>query len=177
MVEKLIFKDAMARLATAVHIVTTDGDTGRHGFTASAVCSVTDSPPSLLVCMNANARSYEHFIANQILAVNTLSAEQAHLSDVFASPLESKARFEHADWSVLSTGSPILTDALVSFDCEIQTIQDVGTHSIFICKIVAIRQGENEKRSLVYFDRQYHKIGQPVAIDRQPASPQVQKVG
>ena len=82
MVEKLIFKDAMARLATAVHIVTTDGDTGRHGFTASAVCSVTDSPPSLLVCMNANARSYEHFIANQILAVNTLSAEQAHLSGV-----------------------------------------------------------------------------------------------
>ena len=77
---------------------------------------------------------------------------------------------------MLSTGAPVLTDALVSFDCEIQTIQDVGTHSIFICKIIAIRQGENEKRSLVYFDRQYHKIGQPVAIDRQPASPQVQKV-
>ena len=46
----------------------------------------------------------------------------------------------------------------------------------FICKIIAIRKGENEKRSLVYFDRQYHKIGQPVAIDRQPASPQVQKM-
>ena len=60
MVEKLIFKDAMARRATAVHLVTTDGDTGRHGFTASAVCSVTDSPPSLLgPCISAQVTRLE----------------------------------------------------------------------------------------------------------------------
>lgn len=43
MVEVSQFKDAMAQLASAVHIVTTSGETGQHGFTASAVCSVTDS--------------------------------------------------------------------------------------------------------------------------------------
>lgn len=55
MVEVSQFKDAMAQLATAVHIVTTSGETGQHGFTASAVCGVTDSPPTLLVCVNSNA--------------------------------------------------------------------------------------------------------------------------
>lgn len=46
------FRNAMAQLGTAVHVVTTDGAGGRAGFTASAVCSVTDTPPSVLVCIN-----------------------------------------------------------------------------------------------------------------------------
>ena len=46
------YRNAMARLGAAVNIVTTDGEGGRAGFTASAVCSVTDDPPTLLVCMN-----------------------------------------------------------------------------------------------------------------------------
>lgn len=44
-VEKQDFRDAMARLGSAVNIITTDGPAGRAGFTASAVCSVTDTPP------------------------------------------------------------------------------------------------------------------------------------
>jgi hypothetical protein len=43
------YREAMARLGVAVSIVTTDGPAGRAGFTASAVCSVTDEPPTLLV--------------------------------------------------------------------------------------------------------------------------------
>ncbi len=45
------YRDAMACLGAAVNIVTTDGRAGRAGFTASAVCSVTDNPPTLLVCL------------------------------------------------------------------------------------------------------------------------------
>lgn len=157
MVEVTQFKDAMAKLATAVHVVTTDGEAGRHGFTASAVCSVTDSPPTLLVCMNGNARSYEHFVKNRVLMVNTLNAEQADLSGVFASPLSSEERFAKATWGTLNTGSPMLNDALMSFDCEIADIKQVGTHGILICKIVAIKQG-NEHQALVYRNRRYHSV-------------------
>lgn len=39
------FRNAMALLGGAVSVITTDGPAGRFGFTASAVCSVTDSPP------------------------------------------------------------------------------------------------------------------------------------
>lgn len=39
------FRNAMAQLGSAITIITTDGPAGRFGFTASAVCSVTDSPP------------------------------------------------------------------------------------------------------------------------------------
>src|SRR4029077_12068777 len=57
-VEKQAYREAMARLGAAVNVITTDGPGGRAGFTASAVCSVTDSPPTLLVCANRANDSY-----------------------------------------------------------------------------------------------------------------------
>lgn len=52
---RLRFRDAMASLGAAVNIVTTDGPEGRCGITATAVCSVTDTPPTLMVCVNRNS--------------------------------------------------------------------------------------------------------------------------
>lgn len=163
MVDVADFKDAMAKLTTAVHVVTTDGTAGRHGFTASAVCSVTDSPPTLLVCMNGNARSYEYFVENRVLMVNTLTAKQLHLSNIFASPLSSEDRFASAEWELLLTGSPMLNEALISFDCKISEIKQVGTHGILICEIVAIKQGDGDE-ALTYFNRNYHKTDAQTAL-------------
>ena len=44
-----LLPEAMAQLASAVHLVTTDGPGGRAGLTATSVCSVSDGPPTLLV--------------------------------------------------------------------------------------------------------------------------------
>src|SRR5262249_58489568 len=51
-VEPKIFREAMSRLGAAVHVVTTAGPAGKTGFTATAMCSVSDAPPTILVCIN-----------------------------------------------------------------------------------------------------------------------------
>ena len=111
----------MAKLGAAVNVITTDGPAGKAGFTASAMCSVTDSPPTLLVCANRANDSYPAFKTNGVLCVNTLSGSQQSLSPVFAGltshPVD--ARFDEAAWSILATGSPVLEDAAVAFDCRI----------------------------------------------------------
>lgn len=160
MIEATDFRNAMSLLTTAVNVITTKGEAGMHGFTASAVCSVTDTPPTLLVCMNQSSRSHAHFVENKVLSVNVLSTQHEQLSNAFASSkLSSEDRFKLGDWTTLETGSPILKDALVSFDCEIQDIQQVGTHSIFMCRVVDVQQSDQEE-SLVYFNRAYHQAGQ-----------------
>lgn len=158
MIEANDFKNAMALLTTAVSVVTTKGTSGCHGFTASAVCSVTDTPPTLLVCMNHSARSHAHFMDNKTLCVNVLGAQHEALSNIFASKLDSEARFEQGSWTALETGAPVLDDALVSFDCQIEQIQQIGTHSVFICRVLAIQHSAQED-SLVYFNRAYHHVG------------------
>ena len=40
---------------------------------------------------------------------------------------------------------------------EIEQIQEVGTHGIFICRIEAIQQGKDQT-GLVYFNREYHAV-------------------
>jgi len=163
MIEVTNFRNAMSLLPTAVNVVTTEGLSGAHGFTASAVCSVTDTPPTLLVCMNTTSRSHEHFVENKILSVNVLGAQHEHISNTFASKLCSEQRFQQGTWTKLVTGSPVLEDALVSFDCEIEQVQEVGTHSVFMCRVVAIKQSEQDE-SLVYFNRTYHQVGQVEAV-------------
>lgn len=164
MVQATDFRNAMSLLTSAVSVVTTAGMSGRFGFTASAVCSVTDTPPTLLVCMNQAASSHAHFLDNKNLNRKCVRrAPRTYFKKAFSSKLTPEERFKHGEWIELETGAPVLEDALVSFDCEIEQIQQVGTHTIFICPIVAIKQSQHDQ-SLVYFNRAYHQVGQTETV-------------
>ncbi len=41
----------MSHYAGAVQIVTTAGSAGRRGLTLTAACSVSDNPPTILICL------------------------------------------------------------------------------------------------------------------------------
>ena len=158
--DKQDFLDAMACLGAAVNIITTDGPAGEAGFTASAVCSVTDSPPTLLVCLNRGASVWPVFNDNRTLCVNTLSAGQESLSNLFGGKTPMADRFAAAQWQTGATGCPRLADALASFDCRISQVVSVGTHDILFCEIVAITR-HPVPQGLVWFDRGYHALMRP----------------
>lgn len=156
-VDRQLFRDAMAKLGSAVSIVTTDGPAGKAGFTASAVSSVSDSPGTLLVCLNRGSSVYPTFQANTHLCINTLASHHENLSSLFGSRAPSEERFAAAEWQVLQSGSPVLSDALVAFDCQIVERVSAATHDIFICQVVDIKHGESID-GLVYFSRRYHRL-------------------
>ena len=83
-VEPLAFREAMSRLGAAVHVVTTAGAAGKTGFTATAVCSVSDQPAMLLVCLNRRSNSAPLLAQNGVFCVNTLGASEEKLADLFA---------------------------------------------------------------------------------------------
>jgi flavin reductase len=155
------FRDGMSLLAGAVNVITTDGPCGRAGFTASAVCSVTDQPPTLLVCMNRSSYAHQFFTGNGTICVNVLSASQQALSSTFAQrETTMDERFSQGQWQRLQTGAPALDGALVNFDGEIVATHTVGTHSIFYVELRQIRLAESptEVGGLAYFNRGYHQL-------------------
>ncbi len=158
-VEKQAYRDAMARLGAAVNVITTDGPGGKAGFTASAVTSVTDTPPTLLVCANRKNDSYPVFMKNQVLCVNTLTPAQEELSPIFAGMTEhaDDQRFNMHTWHVLETGAPALDEAVAAFDCRITQIVESGTHDVFFCSVEAVRTGTAHE-GLIYYGRGYHKV-------------------
>lgn len=155
---RLSFRDGMARLAAAVNIVTTDGPGGLAGFTASAVCSVTDRPPTLLVCLNRSSSVAGMFEENRVLCVNTLAAGHEGLSKLFGGSTPQEDRFAQGDWVLGATGSPRLTDAVVSFDCEVENAVESGTHHVLFCRVIGVAHGADEEEALVYFRRRYHHL-------------------
>lgn len=154
------YRDGMARLAAAVNVITTNGPAGRGGFTASAVCSVTDDPPTLLVCVNLSSRQNDFLRGNGVLCVNTLAADQAAVGELFATrDLPMEQRFDAASWSELVTGAPLLDGALASFDCRIVERLERGTHAVILCEVQAVKISQDAE-ALVYFGRGYRTLRQ-----------------
>ena len=158
-VSKQCFREAMANLCAAVTVVTTDGKAGRGGFTASAVCSVTDEPPTLLVCMNRSGRQAPFFRENGVLCVNLLSHGHQDTAATFAGrgDVSIDQRFAEIEHTIGSTGSPILRASVVSFDCAIDHVVTAGTHDVFFCHVREISFGAG-RNALVYFRRAYHLV-------------------
>lgn len=153
------FRDAMARLGAAVNIVTSDGTAGRVGLTASAVCAVTDDPPTLLVCVNTATGLDRQFAANGVLCVNTLAAAQDSLSSLFGGFLDAdmEARFQAAQWDVAATGAPVLRGALVAFDARVADVIRKGTHAVIFAEVEAVRHGAGSE-ALFWYGRGYRRV-------------------
>jgi flavin reductase len=161
LVNRQTYREAMARFGAAVSIVTTDGPGGRFGFTASAVCSVTDDPATLLVCVNRRNESHPALIANGVMCVNTLAAGQEEISGLFGGgAMEQAARFAAGQWHTLETGAPVLQGAVVAFDCRITQVTEVATHTVVFGQVVGLQHGATHD-GLVYFGRAYHTLRRP----------------
>jgi flavin reductase len=160
MVSQQDFRRAMAALPAAVNVITTGGDAGRHGMTATAVCSVSDDPASLLVCVNRSARMHDMLRDNGRFCVNVLAAGQDGVSGAFSTrDLSIDQRLARAGSVIaLRDGQPALAEAQVALGCRVAQVIEVGTHSIFIGAVEQVMLGQGVG-ALAYYERTYHHLG------------------
>ncbi len=153
------FRNAMASMAAAVSVVTTNGTAGRSGITATAVCSITDTPPTIMVCINRNSKTNATLKENQYLCVNILSAEQLEIAKHFAGMTEVKMndRFMLHDWKEGFQQIPVLSGALANLQGKISSMSEMGTHTLFFVELNEIEIKENGN-SLIYFNRSFHEV-------------------
>ena len=158
-VDPAVFREAMSRLGAAVHVITTAGPAGKAGTTATAVCSVTDAPPTLLVCLNRRSQTNPIVLHNGVFCINTLGHGGAEIADLFAgrTGVQGADRFATGDWTVLATGSPVLTAASMAFDCRINEVRSVGSHNVLFGAVEMVRLGPSGP-VLVYHEREYKRV-------------------
>lgn len=149
----------MRRLAATVTVITTRNDSGiRHGMTATAVTSVSASPPAVLACVNRSAALHAQLGLGQRFCINLLHRSQQRLSEVFSGAVEGEARFAEGDWQADAAGLPYLADAQANIFCEIEAVHAYGTHSICIGRVTgAISRADVDP--LVYQDGCYMGTG------------------
>ena len=153
------YRDAMAHYAGHVQLVTTAHAGQRRGVTVTAACSVSDDPPTVLVCLNKSNPNNAIFLESGRFALNTLAVQHQDMAAAFAG-FENKladARFAMGEWDTLSTGSPTLTDALAVFDCTIKEHTIMPTHMVLFGEVVGLRIG-NRQSSLLFMDREWRSL-------------------
>jgi len=155
---KAQFLEGMSRAAASVSVVTTDGASGRGGVTVSAMTSISadGEAPTMLTCLNASSSALPLVLENGCFCINVLRIGQTDISDVFSSrrPAPGGDKFNSVQVGTLATGAPVLTEALVSFDCTLISAERHGTHHICIGAVEAVRVA-SDGDPLLYGMRKY----------------------
>lgn len=153
-------KLGMRKLASGVCVITTlSAEKARVAMTATSVTSVSDNPPSLLVCVNREARLDPVLSESGVFAVNVLSNAHQAISDNCAKPSEGESRFGMGAWDRDGrSGLSYLSDALTVFFCETQHVVPYGTHNIYIGNISHMRLSDTPAGLLIYADGAYHTL-------------------
>src|SRR3982751_4969877 len=78
------FKLGMRTLAGAVNIITSMNSGHRYGMTATAVCSASAEPPTVLACINKIATTHDAVAKSKVFCVNVLRTDNWELSTTFS---------------------------------------------------------------------------------------------
>ncbi len=84
LMDPIVYRNAMAHYAGHVQIVTTEKNGLRRGVTITAACSVSDSPPMVLACLNNGNANNQVFFESGVFALNSLGLRHQALASAFA---------------------------------------------------------------------------------------------
>lgn len=164
-VDAKTFRDVMSRYATGVTIVTTQTDNVIHGLTVNAFCSVSLSPPLVLICIDRSGKSITHLSDAKTFAVNLLATTQRAMASRFAdSGLSGEQRFEGVTFDFAANGAPIFHDSLGYLECCVVQQHEAGDHTIFVGEVISASSGLDAP-PLVFYRSKYCEISNNPARD------------
>jgi flavin reductase (DIM6/NTAB) family NADH-FMN oxidoreductase RutF len=150
------FRASLGCRASGVAIVTSCFGERIHGMTVSDFTSVSLDPSLVLVSASETANTLELIRAGKCFAVSILSADQAELSNVFASEEREDTRFEGLTCSTAVTGSPLIPGAKVMLDCTLVAMHVAGDHVLCIGQVEHVEIHDVEP--LVYYQGKYRDL-------------------
>ena len=149
------FRTLMSHFPTGVAVITTTGeDDAPRGMTVSSVCSVTLSPPTLLVCLRNGSPTLDAVLARGTFAVNFLHGNAKPVAELFASGAPD--RFDLIPWRLppRAGGPHLVEDAHAVADCRVSRTEAVGDHTVVFGEAFQVAQ-EHGHLPLLYGMREY----------------------
>ncbi|WP_246673486.1 MULTISPECIES: flavin reductase family protein [unclassified Mesorhizobium] len=152
------FREAMQRFAGPVTAITTIENGTPSGLMATAVCSLSADPPSIIVCINKTATAHDAVLRQGFFGCSVLPDTLRAFAEHFARA-KGTDRFEGALWIMQETGAPLLAGSSVAFDCRIAATYDGYSHSIVVGIIHDILlPNENADRCMLWHRKGFVRV-------------------
>jgi flavin reductase (DIM6/NTAB) family NADH-FMN oxidoreductase RutF/rubredoxin len=139
---------ALYKLGYGLYIVTSIKGKRLNGQIANTVFQITSEPPTIAVSINKNNLTHEFIKESKVLAVSVLS-QDTPLSFIGHFGFKSGRdidKLSGINYKIGETGAPVVTDNTLAYlEARVDKEVDVGTHTIFIGKLVGaevIKEGE-----------------------------------
>ena len=153
------FKKAMRQCAGAVALVTVGTEPGRRtGLTVTSACSLSDDPPSLLVCVNRNASAHAPSARSEFRS--QFPRRGAHLA---CTDFQRSEGYQWRRSIRLRTMDrrrhrrPGAGEAVAAFDCVLTQEFETKTHSVFVGEVRDIRISV-ETNPLIYLRSSFQSV-------------------
>lgn len=155
------FRDAMARLAAGVAIVTTRDPVGRDaGITVTSFTPVSLVPPLVLVCVRKDGFIADALVVSDGWAVTVLSEGQVELARYAARHRHPGSRDDFSRWPHRRGigGAPVLTGGVSAAECITYAEHPAGDHLILVGRVIGVDIAPH-RLPLLYVDRRYRAEG------------------
>jgi flavin reductase (DIM6/NTAB) family NADH-FMN oxidoreductase RutF len=162
-VDEETFKAAMRSLAAGVVMVVAQRGDRLWGLTISACCSISASPPQVLISLARDASCREAILDTGRFGLSVLRDDQKHLAELGAVPGGPKYVDAFCEDVDASRRTPMIAGALVHLDCSVARVFEVSDHTILIGNVEAVVSSRRRGGPLLYFDRTFHALGKPLA--------------
>jgi flavin reductase (DIM6/NTAB) family NADH-FMN oxidoreductase RutF len=152
------FRQSMSLMASAVAVVTTRVEGRPWGMTITACCSVSATPPMILVSLLSTTVSALGIRTNGEYGLSLLGSRAIDVAKFGAAPGAPKF-LDDGNWlSIQGAGStPCVRGSLTHLDCEVVDELVAADHSIFVGRVRSVAFPV-EDHPLVYCHRQYHRV-------------------
>jgi 3-hydroxy-9,10-secoandrosta-1,3,5(10)-triene-9,17-dione monooxygenase reductase component len=131
------FRHAFGRFATGVAFITAAPDGKPAGLIVNSLTSVSLTPPLVSFCPSRSSLTWSRMRRTGRFGINVLG--QQHQPFAKRATPASADRFAGLDWELGHAGTPLLTDALASFECEIVAEHPTGDHWIVVARVDEVR--------------------------------------
>jgi flavin reductase (DIM6/NTAB) family NADH-FMN oxidoreductase RutF/rubredoxin len=130
---------AVQKMCYGVYIVSSKKDDKINGQIANAAFQITSEPATVAISINKQNLTHEYIEASKVFTISILSME-APMTLIGNFGFKSGRdfdKFKDVQYRKGVTGAPIVLEQTVAFmECEVLSSTDVGTHTIFIGKII-----------------------------------------
>lgn len=150
------FRQAMRSVASAVYLITSRGPEGDVGMTATAACSLSFDPMSVLISVNRSASMTRTLESTGRFNLNVLSDEDINIANAFGSPSGRDSRFVQGDWYDMD-GMPALRSSISSISCEVANTMEFGTHRIYAGTVRAV-DNRTSRAELIYCNGAFRSL-------------------
>jgi flavin reductase (DIM6/NTAB) family NADH-FMN oxidoreductase RutF len=98
------------------------------------------------VCLARSSSTLARLREARAFSISFLGARHRALAHRFSghSGVQGPRRFDGAQWTTLSTGAPVLTDAIAAFDCLVEEVIERHSHAIVLGAVVSLKEGVDE---------------------------------